>query len=141
MRACVLALVLAMAAMAARAEPASWLAVSKTAMAITGDIVLDDNKLTFANGSSLHLEPYEMSREGDWADDDTEIAGDVFKIDPAANPELMNGNKFCDAPASYIVLWSPTQDELTVSVYTGDAAPIGDSKLDRLCATYSYETP
>lgn len=141
MRAWPYALVLALVAGAAEAEPATWLAISKTAMAITGDIVLDDYRLTFANGSSLDLEPYEMAREGDWADDDTKIAGDVFKIDPPANPKLMHGNAFCDAPANYVVIWSPTQDELTLSVYSGDAAPIGNAKVDRLCATYLYETP
>jgi hypothetical protein len=40
-----------------RADPVSWAATSKTAMAITGDIVVDDYSLTFANGKSLAIDP------------------------------------------------------------------------------------
>lgn len=33
-------------------------------MVITGDIVVDDYTLTFANGKSLAIEPYEAGRVG-----------------------------------------------------------------------------
>jgi hypothetical protein len=70
-----------------------WIATSKTAMAITGDIVLDDYSLTFANGKSLDLEPYEADRVGNWSGSGGDVAGYVYKIDPPANPKLLNGNK------------------------------------------------
>jgi len=38
-----------------RADPVNWAATSKTAMTITGDIVVDDYTLTFANGKAWLL--------------------------------------------------------------------------------------
>jgi hypothetical protein len=128
-----------LAATTAQAEPATWLAMSKTAMSITGDIVLDDYRLSFANGKSLDLEPYEMAREGDWSASGDVISGDVFKIEPPANLKLLHGNSFCAAPATYVVLWTPGESELTLNIYSGDAAPTGTRDVDALCATYSYE--
>jgi hypothetical protein len=40
-----------------RADPVNWAATSNTAMAITGDIVVEDYSITFANGKSLAIEP------------------------------------------------------------------------------------
>jgi len=51
-----------------RADPVNWSATSDTAMAISGDIVVDDYTLTFANGKSLAIEPYEAGRVGDGED-------------------------------------------------------------------------
>ena len=127
-----------MLATTAYAEPVSWIAVSKTAMAITGDIVLDEYSLTFANGESLDLEPYEADRVGDWAGSGEEVAGYVYKIDPSADPELLNGNRLCGTPVTYVVVWSPGEGELTLNAYSGKAAPTG---TERLCASYSYEVP
>ena len=141
MRAALLAIVLGVVPTAAHAEPARWLATSKTAMSITGDIVLDDYSLAFKNGKRLDLEPYEMAREGDWSGSGDEISGDVFKIDPPSNPKLLHGNALCGAPATYVVLWTPGEGELTLNVYSGDGAPTGTHDVDALCATYSYEAP
>ena len=139
MRGVFLAIMVGLLATLAHAEPAAWLAMSKTAMSITGDITLDDYHLTFANGTGLDLEPYEMAREGDWAGSGDAVTGDVFKIDPPANPKLLHGNLFCAAPATYVVLWTPGESELTLNVYTGDEAPTGTPDVDALCASYSYE--
>ncbi|MGC2409122.1 MAG: hypothetical protein WA441_03740 [Methyloceanibacter sp.] len=141
MRDVALAMLVGILATAAQAEPASWIAMSKTAMSITGDIVLDDYSLAFKNGKSLDLEPYEMAREGDWSGSGEEISGDVFKIDPPSNPKLLHGNTLCGAPATYVVLWTPGEGELTLNVYSGDGAPTGTPDVDALCATYSYEAP
>jgi hypothetical protein len=120
-------------------EPEKWIATSNTALSITGDIVLDDYRLTFADGKSLELEPYEMARDGDWSGSGESLAGDVYKIEPPSNPKLKRGNSFCDQPATYVVIWMPGEDELTLNVYSGGAAPTGTAKADALCATYSYE--
>jgi hypothetical protein len=141
MRAALLAIVLGVVATAAQAELARWLATSKTAMSITGDIVLDDYSLTFKDGKSLALEPYEMAREGNWSASGDVISGDVFKIYPPSSPKLLHGNSLCGTPATYVVLWTPGEGELTLNFYSGDAAPTGTPDVDALCATYSYETP
>jgi hypothetical protein len=121
-----------------RADPVTWIATSKTAMAITGDIVLDDYSLTFANGKSLDLEPYEADRVGNWSGSGGDVAGYVYKIDPPADPKLLNGNKLCATPITYLVTWSPGDGELGVNVYSDAKAPTG---TDRLCASYFYEAP
>jgi hypothetical protein len=124
---------------AAKAEAEHWDAVSKTAMGITGDLVIDGNRLTFAGGRSITLQPYEMARKGDWAASGDDIAGDVFKIEPPSSPKLKRGQPLCAEPATYIVLWTFGEGELTLNVYSGDAAPTGTPDADALCATYSYE--
>ena len=120
------------------AEPETWIAVSKTATAITGDIVLDEYSLTFANGESLDLEPYEQDRVGDWSGSGNETEGYVYKIDPPADPELNNGNTLCGAPVSWLVIRSPGKGELVVNAYSGEETPTG---TDGLCASYSFEAP
>ena len=130
--ACLPALVMAVAIPPLRADPVSWAATSKTAMAITGDIVVDDYSLTFANGKSLAIEPYAAGRVGDWSGSGKSVAGDVFTADSSANPKLLNG------PATYVVIWSPGEGELAINAYSGSKAPTG---TDGLCASYFYQTP
>ena len=141
MREAALAIVLGVLATAVQAAPARWLATSKTAMSITGDIVLDDYSVTFKNGKNLDLEPYEMAREGNWSASGDVISGDVFKIDPPSSPKLLHGNLLCDAPATYVVLWMPGEGELTLNFYSGEGEPTGTPNVDALCAAYSYEAP
>jgi len=124
---------------AAEAEAEHWGAMSKTAMSITGDIVIDGDRLTFAGGKSIALQPYEMARKGDWAASGEEIAGDVFKVAPPSSLKLKRGKPLCAQPATYVVLWTFGEGELTLNVYSGAAAPIGIPDADALCGTYSYE--
>ncbi len=139
MRWVALAIVVAVLPNAAAADSEHWTATSKTAMAITGDIVIEGDRLTFANGTSLKLQPYEMARNGDWGASGDEVAGDVFKIQPPSNPKLLRGKPFCAEAATFVVLWTFGEGELTLNVYSGDAAPTGTPDADALCATYSYE--
>jgi hypothetical protein len=124
---------------AALAEVEHWAAMSKTAVSITGDIAIDGDRVTFADGKSIVLQPYEMARNGDWAASGEEVAGDVFKIQPPSDLRLKRGKRFCAAPATYVVLWTYGEGELTLNVYSGAAAPLGIPDADSLCATYSYE--
>ena len=139
MRWIVLPILLAILPNPADAESEHWSAMSKTAMSITGDIVIDGDRLTFADGKSLKLEPYEMARTGDWAASGDAVAGDVFRVVPPSSPKLLHGNSLCAEPASFVVLWTFGEGELTLNVYSGDAAPTGTPDADALCATYSYE--
>ena len=66
------------------------------------------------------------------------MAGDVFTADSSANPKLVNGNKLCAAPATYVVIWSPGEGELGINIYSGPKAPTGTGGL---CASYFYQTP
>jgi hypothetical protein len=116
-----------------------WAAASKTAISITGDIVIDHDTVTFAGGTRLKLKPYEMARNGDWAGTGDEVAGDVFKLQPPSSPKLLRGKPLCTEPATFVVLWTFGEGELTLNVYSGDAAPTGLPDADALCASYSYE--
>ena len=127
-----------LAASPLRADPVNWSATSNTAMAITGDIVVDDYTLTFANGKSLAIEPYEAGRVGDWSGSGKSVAGDVFTADSSANLKLLNGNKLCATPVTYVVIWSPGEGELGINVYSGSKAPTGTGGL---CASYSIKLP
>ena len=121
-----------------RADPVNWSATSDTAMAISGDIVVDDYTLTFANGKSLAIEPYEAGGVGDWSRSGKSVAGDVFTADSSANLKLLNGNKLCATPVTYVVIWSPGEGELGINVYSGSKAPTGTGGL---CASYSIKLP
>ncbi len=116
-----------------------WAAASKSARSVTGDIALDRDTLTFADGQSIKLKPYEMARNGDWAESGDQVAGDVFKIEPPSSPKLQRGKPLCPELATYVVLWTFGEGELTLNFYAGAAAPIGIPDADALCATYSYE--
>ena len=64
--------------------------------------------------------------------------GDVFTADSSANPKLLNGNKLCATPVTYVIIWSPGEGELAINVYSGAKAPAGTGGL---CASYLYQTP
>ena len=81
---------------------------------------------------------YEAGRVGDWSGSGKSVAGDVFTAHSSANPKLLNGNKFCATPATYVVIWSPGEGELAINAYSGSKAPTG---TDGLCASYFYQTP
>ena len=109
------------------------------AVSVTGDIAIDGDTLLFGGGQSIKLKPYEMARDGDWAESGDEVAGDVFKIDPPSSPKLRRGKPLCAELATYVVLWTFGEGELNLNVYSGAAAPIGIPDADALCAIYSYE--
>jgi hypothetical protein len=135
MRAACLAFAGMLAAVPAGAEPATWIAVSKTAMAITGDIVPDDYSVKFANGKILDLEPYEADRVGDWSGSGSPAKGFVYKIDPPSDPKLLNGNRLCGEAVTFVVTFMPHDGELALNVYAAKQPP---TSLDGVCA-YSYE--
>jgi len=134
-------LLAALAVSPLRADPVNWAATSNTAMAITGDIVLDDYSLTFA---------YEADRVGNWSGSGENVPGYVFKIDPPANPKLLNGNKLCAMPVTYVVTWSPGEGELastSIRALKPQPAPTGCAPLISIkpssnqdCASAAFTT-
>jgi hypothetical protein len=139
MRSLILAISIALLPGTGIAEALHWAAASKNAVAVTGDIAVDNDTLIFAGGQSLKLKPYEMARNGDWPESGDEIAGDVFKIEPPSSPKLRHGKPLCEELATYVVLWTYGEGEMTLNFYSGAAAPIGNPDADALCAAYSYE--
>jgi hypothetical protein len=119
----------------AGADPVSWIAVSNTAMAITGDIVLDDYSIKFANGRSLDIEPYDTEVVADWTGFGG-TPGNIFKVNPPTDPKLLNGNTLCGDKVTYVVTTLPHDGELTLNVYSSKQPP---KSVDGVCASYSYE--
>ena len=78
----------------AQAKSYKWPAASTTAYAITGDIRVSAESITFANGARIRIRPVSVEKP------------QVFTLVPrSANPTLLNGNKLCgDTPPTFIVL-------------------------------------
>ena len=72
--------------------------VSNTAMSITGDIDFVPGTITFQNGAKIHLVEVTMGQDGNWQLGGAPLPGDIFKLDPPADPKLLNGNRLCGSP-------------------------------------------
>lgn len=113
-----------------------WEALSNTATSITGDIQVADGAITFGEGTRLGIAA-DGSATGTWGGQQASVEGAIFRLSPPADPELLNGNKFCGLPdnkATYVVL-APLDGGLSLIVYTGDAKPTPDADP---CAIYNY---
>ena len=130
MRTLLAAILLASGVAVSHAQDDVWKADSDTATAVTGDIAIGTDRIVFANGKSIRLVPLE-GRRG------------VFKVDPPANPVLMNGNRLCgEQDVTYIVLALGSNDALFMKVFEGPDAPeeaVADPEpQEGTCATYSF---
>jgi hypothetical protein len=136
MRRASLSLAFFLAAMPAYA--AKYGAVSNTAMSITGDIDFVPGTITFGNGAKIHLAEVTVGQTGKWNAGGDALPGDIYKVDPAANPKLLNGNRLCGSPVTYAVMYFLSPSDLNLNLYTGGTVASG-ADSDQLCATYSYE--
>ena len=116
---------LGLPALAAAQDKTQWTATSTTAMAITGDIVVSDNAVTFGDGKEIAIEPIG--------------GGPAYKLSEPDDPVLLNGNRLCGSgkPVGYVIFVRPSENSLSMSVFDGDKAPQGDN--DSPCAVYNYE--
>jgi len=118
---------------------AKYGAVSNTAMSITGDIDFVPGTITFQNGAKIHLVEVTMGQDGNWQLGSAPLPGDIYKVDPAANPKLLNGNRLCGSPVTFAVMYFLSPSDLNLNLYTGGTVP-GGADSDQLCATHSYES-
>ena len=130
MRTLLAAVVLVSGSAASHAQDDVWKASSNTATAVTGDITLGTDRIVFANGESIRLVPVE-GRLG------------VFKVDPPANPVLMNGSRLCgEKDVTYVVLAQGSTVSLFMKVFEGPDVPqeaVADPKPQKgTCAIYSF---
>jgi len=79
-----------------------------------------------------------MGQTGQWNAGGEALPGDIYKVDPAANPKLLNGNRLCGTAVSYAVIYFLSPSDLHLNLYSGDNAPNG-AESDQLCATFGYE--
>jgi len=112
----------------------SYVAVSGTAMGVTGDIQFDDFSITFANGKTLSFSGLVSDT---FVVDGDEVPASVYRVDRPGDPKLENGNRLCGSGAvTYIANWDAGGDRSVVAVFTGDEAPSSDEEM---CASYVYE--
>jgi len=106
-------------------KPTHWQAMSTTAMSITGDITLTNNRLTFSNQDFLAIEPVDRNAE----DGQT-----LFRVTSKTNPELLNGNLICgNQPIDYLLV------QVSDGVITGEVAGQSDMQLnDMQLKAYYY---
>lgn len=112
----------------------TWIASSTSAIAITGDITIQPEKLTFQNGAAIDI-AFVEEREGNWS----MIAfgpGKIFQVPAGSNPVLLNDNVLCGPPVTHIVLSKLGADGLSLSVYSSETLPT--SFGDGGCAVYNY---
>lgn len=95
-------------------------AVSTTAMSITGDVTVTPATMTFSNGTSVSLR---LAKTG--------AAYRLFAVSAKSNPVLLRGNTLCGAATpGYVSIGSPdAQGDVHMSFY--------DAAKD-VCATYMY---
>ena len=125
----------------AQAKPGQerWIAYSKTAMSITGDILLSPTRLSMA-GIELPLKvAADLARFGG---DNGPVAARVLKVTRPADPKLLNGNRLgCGGPIRWIVVWRfDGGKQLAMDTFTGVAMPksVNDTGF---CGSYFYARP
>jgi len=114
------------------AQPDVWKASSDTALAVTGDISIEHDSIVFANGTGLRLVPVE-ERMG------------VFKVDPPANPKLMDGKRLCgDKELTFVTLAQGSDRSLFMKVFDQPNAPAeafgNQQPQDGACGIYRFQS-
>ena len=126
----------------------AWLAFSKNAMSITGDIVLTSSQITFQNGETLAIRPIEK-------DDDLGLV--LYQVTSKSNPTLLYGNTICgNTPVDYLTVNTYSTDssraelsDMSLTAYRYPEVlrirdlPLRDKNdIHRsLCAIYNYMVP
>ncbi|WP_050767608.1 hypothetical protein [Aurantimonas manganoxydans] len=110
-------------------------ATSTTAMAITGDVEMDDFSMVFADGTRLDFD--ELVGDS-FVVDGEPVNASVYSVAAPMDPVLLNGNRLCGSgPVTYVASWGSDSD---VAVAVFDTQDIPGSDAD-MCALYYYTYP
>ncbi len=114
-----------------------WLAYSKTALSITGNIFLSPTQLRTASVKfplrvAANLPDFE-------SDVGTPVPARVLFVTRRMNPKLLNGNVLgCGKPIRWIVVWRYDHGQsLGMNTFTGDQMPTTANDAG-FCASYFY---
>jgi hypothetical protein len=142
-----LALAISSVAMATPVE--RWTALSTNAMAITGDVKLSNQRITFSNGKALDL-LMEVPAVGSapFTDNGQPISATVYRVTKPMRVKLKNGNGLCGRsqrarPVTFVAVWKPEPMRGDVApralaVFSGNNAPASTSD-PATCGVYYYE--
>jgi hypothetical protein len=117
-----------------------WMAVSTTALAITGDVTFSPDRIAFGNGKSLPLAPAGAAPGFDWSGKKTAT---LYRVTAPADPVLLHGNHLCGQPVTFIAVWKPDLvgsdiDPRSMAAFSGSARP-AVAGGPGFCGTYNYE--
>lgn len=129
---------LSLACLACLTGPAAaddLVAVSNTAMAVTGDIQFDDFGMTFEDGTIF---AFSELVDDSFVVDGRPVPASVYLAEAPSDPVLLNGNRLCgQGRVTYVATWSGS-GEGTVIVAVFDTQDVPGSSAD-MCASYTYE--
>jgi hypothetical protein len=122
----------------AHAQTERWLAAKMAEAAITGNVTLRENSVTFGNGKRLTMTPVGGLSDS-WTPTGDRDSGTIYRLTTPSSPVLLNGNKLCHArnPVTYIVIVRMQRGMMGLIAFTGDKPPHGFNNDP--CATYFYE--
>jgi hypothetical protein len=130
----------------------SFVAVSTTAMGITGDMTLSPGEIAFAEGQLLATEPAgpiglttPVDRSGDSFAKTMvlpmSLAIELRRVTAAASATGATPQALCgDATPTYVALaWDTPVSAVSVAVFSGAQAPGPDATDTVLCGVFAYE--
>jgi hypothetical protein len=115
------------------------IAVSNTAISITGDVSFTPSSIVFANHAVLPLTEAGRANGLTWAESMRGRPVILYKVNGEPNPKLLNGNFLCAAntPPSFISVLEQGSD-VYVTVFSGKNAPTAKDFEQRICAGFTY---
>lgn len=136
------------AAPAARpAIAGDYAAISRTAMAITGDASFAGSQVGFANGLSYRTAPERLARASDGYGGGTwselfAVAPDALveirRVSEAVEPDGLANGGLCGAtPTAWLALHA-IDDEVHLAAFSGETPPGPEAAETALCGTFLY---
>lgn len=127
------------AATAKNAGEERWIAYSKTAYSITGDIRLSPTLLKTARATFPLTVAADVRSFGA---DEGVVAARVLRVTPPSNPVLLNGNRLCPGPVRWVAVWgAPDDSKMLVMAAFSDRSMPKSISAPGACGTYYYSKP
>ena len=129
-----------------KGDKGNWRAASKTASAITGGIVLSEERLMMGFipvtiAPIRHAEPAEVSAVFDLPADD-DAGGELYRLNLPADRQLLHKNTLCGAEDTTYMLTAVSGKTLQVAFFSGgklpDLKPEAVANATTLCGTFTY---
>lgn len=134
--------ILLIALCAAGSSGERWMATSTTASSITGNVVLETERIVFTGGKSLPITRIKNVTMDDGMGHS--VPASVYQVMKPEDPALIRGNHICDGrPITYITIWHvkpimPTDKEgRAFAAFSGATETVTNVKGS--CGTFFYE--
>jgi hypothetical protein len=116
-----------------------WIAISNTAMSITGDVQFSSSSIIFVNHSELKLTFAGNATGLTWFDSMRDQPAQLYKIAGQKNPRLLNGNYLCGFHTTPSFLGVVEHDnDVYLTAFSGEGLPSPKDYQSRICAGFSY---